>query len=36
MMKRLYVLLTLACLLSMPARALSVVTADYDSDMWKV
>lgn len=35
-MKQLCVLLTLACLLSMPAHALSVVTADYDSDRWEV
>ena len=32
MMRRLCVLLTLACLLSMPAHALSVITTDYDSD----
>lgn len=32
MMRRLCVLLTIACLLSMPAHALSVVTTDYDSD----
>ena len=36
MMRRLCVLLTLACLLSMPTNALSVVTADYDSDEWEV
>ena len=32
MMRRLCVLLTIACLLSMPSHALSVVTTDYDSD----
>lgn len=35
MTRRLCVLLTLACLLSMPAHALNVVTADYDSDRWE-
>ncbi len=36
MLKRLFLLLALACLLSMPAHALNVVTADYDSDRWEV
>lgn len=36
MLKRFSILLTIACLLSMPAHALSVATADYDSDSWEV